>query len=322
MSLPKLLKLLRKLRTESTEQAHIECKENLLLDTAGDCARFVKHVAAFANTGRTCYMIVGIEDQTWNLIGLDEASPLVKADSTEQRMNQILANKIDPPISVTYRTYSVDNVTVGLVSVEGNNRPYIVAIETPQYGGPRTKGEGNYINQGAIYIRRGSHSIVANRHSQLVTLLEGRRDLLGVFTTLVFIAVIVGIGVGVGVSVIRFGDPWAAALLGATWGAVIGWILNKRLVDELGTLKLGALTSAAKATAGSIWGAATGGWLSYIITNAILEGKLISANTVTMAFVVGVYSIFWFIVAVVWPYALQTTFDWLRKYIRERSRNS
>ena len=41
------------------------------------------------------FWVVGLEDRTWNPIGLDACSPLGNADETQQRMNQVLAGRLD-----------------------------------------------------------------------------------------------------------------------------------------------------------------------------------------------------------------------------------
>jgi len=87
-------------------------------------------------------------------------------------MNQILANRLDPNLFVRYCTYEVSRVLYGLVAVEGKHAPYITAIEDQQYGGDRTRGAPSYIYRGAIYIRRGTNSLVANRQSEVLVIIN------------------------------------------------------------------------------------------------------------------------------------------------------
>jgi hypothetical protein len=160
--------LLRRLREQRTESPTIDGKANLPLETEGDRAYFIRHTAALANNVEPSYLIIGIEDKTWNPIGLSSDSPLHSPDQTQQRMNQILANRLDPNLFVRYCTYEVSGVLYGLVAVEGKRAPYIIAIEDQQYGGDRTQGAPSYLYRGSIYIRRGASSLVANRQSEVL----------------------------------------------------------------------------------------------------------------------------------------------------------
>jgi len=160
--------LLQRLREQQTESPIVDGKANLILETEGDRAYLIRHIAALANNGEPSYLIIGVEDKTWNPVGLSSDSPLSLPDQTQQRLNQILANRLDPNVFVRYCTYEISGVIYGLVAVEGTRAPYIIAIEDQQYGGNRTQGEPSYIYRGAIYIRRGASSVVANRQSEIL----------------------------------------------------------------------------------------------------------------------------------------------------------
>lgn len=160
--------MLQRLREEQTESPTIDGKEALSLQTEGDRAYFIRHVAALANNIEPSYLIIGVEDGTWNPIGLDEQSPLRNADDAQQRMNQALANRLDPNLFVRYRTYEVDGIVYGLVALQGTRAPYIVAIEDREYGGNRTQAAPSWIYRGSFYIRRGANSVIANRQSEIL----------------------------------------------------------------------------------------------------------------------------------------------------------
>ena len=165
--------LLQRLRTGGTESRTADGKQDLHLCTKGDRAYFIQHVAALANNADPSYMIIGVEDKTWKGIGLPSASPLRSADDTQQQMNQILANRLDPNLSVAYGTYSAAGCDYGLVVIEGTRAPYIVAIEDQEYGGERTRGAPCNVHRGSIYIRHGARSIIANRQSDILGILDG-----------------------------------------------------------------------------------------------------------------------------------------------------
>jgi hypothetical protein len=164
--------LLQRLREQQTESPVVDGKADLTLETEGDRAFFIRHVAALANNVEPSYLIIGVEDKTWNLVGLPRNSPLHHSDQTQTRLNQILANRLDPNVSVRYRAYEVSGVVLGLVAVEGTRAPYIIAIEDQQYGGDRTRGEPSYVYRGAIYVRRGANSVIANRQSEVLEIVS------------------------------------------------------------------------------------------------------------------------------------------------------
>jgi hypothetical protein len=164
--------LLQCLREQQTESPVVDGKADLPLEAEGDRAFFIRHVAALANNVEPSHLIIGVKDKTWDLIGLLEDSPLRDSDRTQRRMNQTLTNRLDPNISIRYRTYEVSDVMLGLVAVEGTRAPYIIAIEDQQYGGDRTRGEPSYIYRGAIYVRRGANSVIANRQSEVLEIVN------------------------------------------------------------------------------------------------------------------------------------------------------
>lgn len=164
--------MLDRLRKEGTESPTIEGKESLTLDTEGDRAYFIRHAVALANNVEPSYLIIGVKNRTWDPVGLREGSPLRNADETQQRMNQTLANRLDPNLSVRYRTYEIDGTVYGLVAFEGTRAPYIIAIEDREYGGDRTQAAPSYIYRGAVYVRRGANSVTANRQSEILDVIR------------------------------------------------------------------------------------------------------------------------------------------------------
>jgi hypothetical protein len=168
--------LLQRLKEQQTESPVVDGKADLPLETEGDRAFFIRHVSALANNMEPSHLIIGVEDRTWDPIGLSEDSPLRDSDRTQRRMNQILSNRLDTNISVRYRTYEVSDVVLGLVAVEGTGAPYIIAIEDQQYGGDRTRGEPSYVYRGAIYVRRGANSVIANRQSEVLEIVSRVRQ--------------------------------------------------------------------------------------------------------------------------------------------------
>ncbi|MFX1476328.1 MAG: helix-turn-helix domain-containing protein [Promethearchaeota archaeon] len=164
--------LLRRLREQQTESPFYDGKADLPLQTDGDRADFIRHVAALANNVEPSYLIIGVEDGTWEPIGLPENSPLRDSDRTQQQMNHILENRLDPNISIRYRTYEVADDVYGLVTIEGTSPPYIVAIHDREYGDPPGTQRRRYIHQGTIYFRHGANSVIAHRQSAVLEIVR------------------------------------------------------------------------------------------------------------------------------------------------------
>ena len=71
----------------------LDYKEDLVLNTDGDKAQFVKDILSLANSGQPAHIIIGIEDGTKKLVGL-------KKNHKAEQLNQILKDKCDPALSI------------------------------------------------------------------------------------------------------------------------------------------------------------------------------------------------------------------------------
>ena len=165
-------KLIYDLQSLKTELTNLDCKEDLALKALGDKASFIRDVAALANNVNESYLIIGIQDKTWKEIGLIASSPLLDPDRTQSRMNQIIENKLDPQLSIRYQVIELRNNFYGVVNISGNHAPYIIAIDQDKYGGAKTKGHESFIYRGAIYVRHGDTTIIANRQSRIFEILN------------------------------------------------------------------------------------------------------------------------------------------------------
>lgn len=285
-SLKKTKRLILQLQKKNSEATNIDAKGTLNLNTPGDRAFFIRHVAALANCGGEGFLLIGIEDKTWVPIGIPDNSPLQSVDVTQQQMNQALANRLDPRLIVCYITHKINNLVIGVVGIDGINSPYIVSIEKPKYGGLKTKGDESYVFKGAVYTRQGTESVVVDRQRDLIAILSGKIDRVETFTTMISIAAIVSVGVGFGAGLIKFADPYIAAILGGIWGSLIGLVFSKRLADTLGKFSEGVFRRVVKNAIGPAWGVMIGSFLSYIIINGNLTGNLKILDPVSMGFMV------------------------------------
>jgi len=111
------------------------------LDTREGKAEFIKDVSAIANSpGReTGYIILGVTDKDRRLVGIDRN--LVKGE----RLQQIVAEYIDPPFTLSITARSLLGQTVGLISVPpSSKKPHMIGKDIGK------------LHTGTCYIRRGS----------------------------------------------------------------------------------------------------------------------------------------------------------------------
>jgi hypothetical protein len=144
MQVKSLLAIIKRLQATGQEWRTVDAKADLILDGSGDKAEFIKDVVAMANNGEPSYIVIGLQDKTFTAIG-----KLVH-HYDKNTLNQILAGKVDPPITVGYREFELNGNEYAVVEVRGNNRPYIVAQDLIH--GP-TDRKRTRIHKGTIYIR-------------------------------------------------------------------------------------------------------------------------------------------------------------------------
>ncbi|MCK8061013.1 MULTISPECIES: RNA-binding domain-containing protein [unclassified Fusibacter] len=132
----KLVKLL-----SAHEGPKLDFKMCLSLTTEGHKKELTKDVIAIANSpGGRGHLIIGIEDKTKRIIGVDPA------DYPEEKIQQIVLNRCDPPITIRVETVPIDKVYVIAITVfKSHNKPHQMR------------------QTGAFYIRRGSTTDFARR---------------------------------------------------------------------------------------------------------------------------------------------------------------
>lgn len=196
---------------------------------------------------------------------------LLDAEKTQSRMNRILDKKLDPNLSVRYRTYKLDGKRIGLVAVEGTNTPYVVAIEDQVYGGPRNRGAPSYIYRGVTYVRQGANTLIANRQSQILSLVSTERpNVMSAMVDVLVISATIGAGVGAGVMIWDFATPHDGGFVGLIWGAVIGGGLGRRLSGTVGSLMRNAFVKRASgAIFGLLFGAGAGFYMGYAMVDYV-----------------------------------------------------
>lgn len=136
MDVAKLKKLLAQ-----KEGPKLDYKLTMPLASDTHKKEIAKDVLALANTpGGRGYLVIGVQDKTRTLVGVD---PL---DYPEERIQQILLTRCDPPVNVSVDPVHIQGVVIVVISVyKSHNRPHQMR------------------QTGAFYIRRGSTTDLAHR---------------------------------------------------------------------------------------------------------------------------------------------------------------
>lgn len=145
MDSKKILSLIRK-----DEGIKLDFKLKLELYYETGKKELTKDICAIANSsGGRGYIIVGIEDKTKKIIGIEENDLF-----QEEQIQQIVATRCEPPIPIKVDFIDIKNKKIGVISIyDGGQKPYQVR------------------ENGAFYIRRGSTTDVM-RKQELIALFE------------------------------------------------------------------------------------------------------------------------------------------------------
>lgn len=145
MDSKKLLSLIK--REEGTK---LDFKLRLELYYETGKKELTKDICAIANSsGGRGYIIVGVEDKSKKIIGLQEDDLF-----REEQIQQIVTTRCEPPIPIEVDFVEIKNKKIGVISIyDGGQKPYQVR------------------ENGAFYIRRGSTTDVM-RKQELIALFE------------------------------------------------------------------------------------------------------------------------------------------------------
>lgn len=116
------------------EGIKVDYKQKIDLETESSRKELAKDICAIANSkGGRGYLIVGIEDKTKNVIGIEENK------YSEEQIQQIVSSRCEPPIPVSLEFVNFDNKELAIINIyDGPQKPYQLR------------------ENGAFYIRRGS----------------------------------------------------------------------------------------------------------------------------------------------------------------------
>lgn len=131
------------------ENEKMDFKAQLKLTTEGEKKELVKDVTAIANSrGGRGYIIFGVEDKTKRIIGIEPDNSL------EERIQQIIYNRTDPPVPVSLDLVKIKNKTVAVLTIfKSKHAPH------------------QMLQTGAFYVRRGSTTDFARR-SELASMMQ------------------------------------------------------------------------------------------------------------------------------------------------------
>ncbi|GAA0733448.1 AlbA family DNA-binding domain-containing protein [Clostridium oceanicum] len=129
MNQKKLENLIKK-----NEGPKLDFKQIIELDMESSKKELAKDVCAIGNSkGGRGYIIIGIEDKTKKILGLNNIN------FTEEQIQQIITSRIDPPIPVSLEILKYKQKKLAIINIyNGDQKPYQVR------------------ERGAFYIRRGS----------------------------------------------------------------------------------------------------------------------------------------------------------------------
>lgn len=146
MDLRKVKNLLKK--EESTK---LDFKRKVDIYTDSGKKELAKDVCAIANSrGGRGYIIIGVEDKTKEVIGIDDDN------LSEEYIQQVISSRCVPPIPVTFEWVKYGGKKLGIISIfAGTQKPYQIR------------------DNGAFYIRRGSTTDTMKKEEVVSYLAEG-----------------------------------------------------------------------------------------------------------------------------------------------------
>lgn len=145
MNKKKLLSLI-----QQREGTKLDFKLKIDISSESGKKELAKDVCAIANSkGGRGYLIIGVEDRTKRLVGINKLKAL-----DEEKIQQVVSSRCEPPIPITVEVVNLDGIDIGIITIfDGGQKPYQIK-ET-----------------GAFHIRRGSITDIM-RKSELVASFE------------------------------------------------------------------------------------------------------------------------------------------------------
>jgi hypothetical protein len=147
----------------------LDYKKSLSLDIDYELCGFAKDVLALKNVGGG-YIVVGVKDKTWDLVGLTESFPYD---------TKLLRDKI---LRATGVILDIDVVTHSLGSAVATKRFAVILVRSSRKRSKRRSptvaskdfcaGTPHGLRRGEIYVRQGDSTVKVSTQEQLAELLE------------------------------------------------------------------------------------------------------------------------------------------------------
>ena len=117
MQKSELVEIIRRLQAIGQESKTVDAKQEIGLKEVGAKAEFVKDIVAMANNGEPSFLIVGLADGTFTPVGT------LNYHYNKNDLNQLLVDKIDPPLTVDYQEFTIDENEYAVIEIYGTNPP-------------------------------------------------------------------------------------------------------------------------------------------------------------------------------------------------------
>ena len=144
MNKKKLINLIKK-----QEGPKLDFKIMINLDLENGRKELAKDICAMANSkGGRGYLVIGIEDKTRSIIGLD------KVNFSEEQIQQLVSSRCEPPVPISLELIEISGKKLAVINIyDGEQKPYQMR------------------DNGIFYIRRGS-TTDSMRKEEIVSCLE------------------------------------------------------------------------------------------------------------------------------------------------------
>ena len=116
MNKKKLLSLI-----QQRENTKLDFKLKIDISSESGKKELAKDVCAIANSkGGRGYLIIGVEDRTKRLVGINRIKSL-----DEEKIQQVVSSRCEPPIPIKVEVLEIDGVDIGIITIfDGGQKPY------------------------------------------------------------------------------------------------------------------------------------------------------------------------------------------------------
>ena len=114
-----VLAILKQYLENPEENSNVDFKQELRLKQNSERKELAKDIACFANTNGG-YIVVGVVDGSWNLVGIDSDTFNVNA------IRDVARTRVNPSVMIEVYETSLDNLNYGLVQIEKSTEIHVV----------------------------------------------------------------------------------------------------------------------------------------------------------------------------------------------------